>query len=352
MHLPKANGKITKLAPNLFNKTEYEVHYHNLKYYIRRGMVLTKIHHVVAFRQSKFMAAYIQECAERRCMATNEFKRFYHKLCANSLYGKKAESVRKRIDLRIIQTRAGFDRCASQPNLHRVLVFNDHSVGLQMTKMNIKLTKPIAVGFAILEHAKRHIYECHELMTTKIFERDKMTLCHTDTDSLLYEIHVDDLFAKLADIRSQWLDTSNYPPPPPRSSFAWYVAYRGIVNLFRDKNSPDDAMPVEFIGLKSKMYSILTKSGLAQMRSKGIVQWLNDKFRPNRALHDKSMKLGTIILDTIRVILKTGGILYLYRGGRGTHFPWWPPVNKIGQYVNHKSHVQSLIVDTALVNIT
>ena len=112
--------------------------------------------------------------------------------------------------------------------------------------MNIKLTKPIAVGFAILEHAKRHMYEFHELMTTKIFERDKITLCHTDTDSLLYEIHVDDLFAKLADIRSQWLDTSNYPPAHPLHD----VANRGIVGLFRDENPPDDAMPVEFIGLK------------------------------------------------------------------------------------------------------
>ena len=55
------------------------------------------------------------------------------------------------------------------------------------------------------------------------------------------------------------------------------------------------------------------------------------------------------MLDTIGVILKTGGILDLHRGGRGNHFPRWPPVNKIGQYVNHKSHVQSLIVDIALL---
>ena len=138
--------------------------------------------------------------------------------CANSLYGKIAESVRKHIDLRIVQTRAGFDRCASQPDLHRELVFNVHSVGVQMTKINIKLTKLIVVGFAILEHAKRRMHEFHELMTTKFFERDKITLCHTDTDSLLYEIHDDDLFAKLAAIRSHWLDTSNYPPAHPLHS--------------------------------------------------------------------------------------------------------------------------------------
>ena len=52
------------------------------------------------------------------------------------------------------------------------------------------------------------------------------------------------------------------------------------------------------------------------------------------------------------VILKTGGILDLYRGGRGSHFPRWPPVSKIGQIVNHKSHIQSHIVDIAVENNT
>ena len=40
-----------------------------------------------------------------------------------------------------------------------------------------------------------------------------------------------------------------------------------------------------------------------------LVQQINDKFGPNCTLQDKSMKLGTIILDTIRVILKTERIL-------------------------------------------
>ena len=89
-----------------------------------------------------------------------------------------------------------------------------------------------------------------------------------------------------------------------------------------------------------------------QPRTEVIVQRLNDKFGPNCALYDKSMKLGTFNLDTIRVILKAGGILYLYHGGRGSHFSRWPPVSKIGKYVNIKKHVQSLIADIAFVNNT
>ena len=56
-----------------------------------------------------------------------------------------------------------------------------------------------------------------------------------------------------------------------------------------------------------------------------------------------------LILGTIGVILKTGDILDLYRVNRGSHFPRWPPVNIIDQYVNH---IQPITVDIAVENNT
>ena len=64
------------------------------------------------------------------------------------------------------------------------------------------------------------------------------------------------------------------------------------------------------------------------------------------------MKLGTLILDTMKVILKTRGILNLSGVDCGGHFPKWPPTSKIGQYLNRKSHFQSLIIDIYLANCT
>ena len=246
LHIPKANVKIAKLAPNLFDKSRYVVHYRNLKYYIHRGMILSEVHHMISFRQSKFMVNYIEETTERRRAATNDFERMYHKLCANSLYGKMAESVRNRIELQIVQTQAGFDRYASQSNLNRVLVYNHHSVGLQMTKLNVELKKPIAVGFTILEHAKYHMYQFHDVMTRELFPHDKINLCYTDTDSFIYEIHTPDLYTKISDIQQEWLNTSNYPKCHARYS----LANHGVLGKFKDENPPYDAMPIEFVGLK------------------------------------------------------------------------------------------------------
>ncbi len=52
-------GKCRKLIANLKDKKRYVLHYRNLKLYTRLGMVVTKIHRVLSFTQSKFLKAYI-----------------------------------------------------------------------------------------------------------------------------------------------------------------------------------------------------------------------------------------------------------------------------------------------------
>ena len=44
-------GDVKKLIPNLVNKTNYLVHYRNLRLYLSLGMKPTKIHKVLEFKQ-------------------------------------------------------------------------------------------------------------------------------------------------------------------------------------------------------------------------------------------------------------------------------------------------------------
>ena len=55
---PKEPSQL-KLTPNLRDKSKYVLHYRNLKLYTEFGMVVTKVHRVLQFKQSSRSKPYI-----------------------------------------------------------------------------------------------------------------------------------------------------------------------------------------------------------------------------------------------------------------------------------------------------
>ena len=45
-----------------------------LKFYVRHGMIVDKIHEVISFKQSKWLNKYIGFHAKKRAIATNDFE--------------------------------------------------------------------------------------------------------------------------------------------------------------------------------------------------------------------------------------------------------------------------------------
>ena len=74
-----------KLVPNLMNKSRYVLHYRNLQLYLSLGMKLEKVHKVLKFDQSAWMAPYIQKNTQLRTAATNNFQKDLYKLMNNAV---------------------------------------------------------------------------------------------------------------------------------------------------------------------------------------------------------------------------------------------------------------------------
>ena len=74
-----------KLVPNLMDKSRYVLHYRNLQLYLSLGMKLEKVHKVLKFDQSAWMAPYIEKNTQLRTAATNDFEKDFYKLMNNAV---------------------------------------------------------------------------------------------------------------------------------------------------------------------------------------------------------------------------------------------------------------------------
>ena len=70
------------------NKTEYMVHYRMLKFYVKMGVKVTKIHRAIKFKQDYIYIDYIQNNTNKRGTAKTEAEKDVRKLLNNSLYGR------------------------------------------------------------------------------------------------------------------------------------------------------------------------------------------------------------------------------------------------------------------------
>ena len=74
-----------------------------LKFYVRHGMVVDKIHEIISSKQSKWLEKYINFNTLKRNKAKNDFEKDFYKLLNNAFYGKTMENVRNRLGLKFFK---------------------------------------------------------------------------------------------------------------------------------------------------------------------------------------------------------------------------------------------------------
>ena len=258
----KSIGLVSKLIPTLRDKEEYVLHYRNLQLYLDLGLKIKKIHRVLKFDQSPWLKQYIDFNTEKRKNAKNSFEKDFFKLMNNSVFGKTMESLCKWVDVRLVTNEKKLDKLTSRPTYVSSKIFNENLMAVHKVKETLTLKRPAYVGMCILDLSKMLMYDFHYNYIKKKYG-NRAKLLFTNTDSLTYEIEAENIYKDFWNDKEMF-DNSDYPENSP-----YYCnANKKVIGKFKDEAC---GVPiVEFIGLKSKMYSNVEDNEKGRKTAKGI----------------------------------------------------------------------------------
>ena len=75
-----------KLIGDWSDKKNYLVHYRMLKFYLRHGMIVDKVHNIISFRQSRWLEKNINFKTQKKNQAVNDFDKDFYKLLNNAFF--------------------------------------------------------------------------------------------------------------------------------------------------------------------------------------------------------------------------------------------------------------------------
>ena len=242
------------MLQRLFDKKNYVLHYKLLKLYVSLGLIVAKVHRVLQFKQANWLAPYISLNSTKRQAASNKFEENFYKLMNNAVYGKNCESKRRRSTLAIARDTDQVLSSISKFEFDRFMIFRDNLAALSFHARKIYWNTPTMIRATILDLAKYQMYSFHYYTMRAHFD---CRLLYSDTDSLLYKIRSTDFYEELArkpaSVVSEF-DFSNYP----NNHYLYSSENKRVVLKFKDEFAGE--FITEFVCLKPKLYSILSKS--------------------------------------------------------------------------------------------
>ena len=212
---------------------------------------------MLKFKQSDWMKKYIDFNTQKRKNAANDFEKDLFRLMVNSVYGKTMENLRKRINARLVNNKKDFLKYTGRPTYVTHKLFDRDFAAIHEIKPVLMLNKPIYVGFTVLDLSKWMMYDFHYNFIKKNFNAE---LLLPDKDSLTYEIKSGNVFEEFFKWK-ELFDFTNYS----KDSKLYDDTNKKVIGKMKDEYG--GVIIDQFIGLKSKMYSIKKIDG---SESKGV----------------------------------------------------------------------------------
>ncbi len=272
---PENYTKSKKLIYDWTDKKNYLIHYRMLKFYVRNGMIIEKIHEIISFKQSRWLERYISFNSQKRYRAKNDFEKDFFKLLVNAAFGKFLENVRHRLGLELFK-KDDIKKIITQQSK---LTFNgiqksyENYYSYTYRKNEIVMDKAIYVGFAILELSKLHMHETYYDTLQPYFGQENLQLHYIDTDGMILSMKTKDIIKDLKKLEDIF-DFSNLD----ENHETFSNKNRRIIGEFKIE-TPKDIWIDEFVCLRSKACSFKCKNndenknkikGISKSQSKHI----------------------------------------------------------------------------------
>ena len=246
-----------------------------LKFYIRHGMVVDKIHNILSFRQSRWLEKYINFNTQKRNKTENSFEKDFYKLLNNAFYGKTMENVRNRLKIKFIKKDDYREIIKQQSKL----TFNgihksyDNCDSYTFKQNEVLMDKPIYLGFTVLELSKLHMYETYYDILQPYFGQENIQLHYIDTDAFVLSLERQNIIEDLKNLEDIF-DFSNLD----KNHELFSNKNKKVIGKFKIE-TPKNIFIDEFIVLRSKMYAFKCKDkkenknklkGISKGQSKNI----------------------------------------------------------------------------------
>lgn len=298
-------GKNLKLVPNLYDKYNYVMHYVHLKTCLKHGLKLKKIHRAISFNQGSYLKYYIDLNTTLRQQAQSTFEQDFFKLLINSIFGKTIENTERRVKVYLAnqwsdqdnrtKKKITADKLIARPNFHSASIFSENLVAIQLRPDEVTLDKPLYIGFSVLEVSKAHMYDFHYSVFQPVY-KNRLRMCYTDTDSLIYHVQTNDFFDDLKKHFLNYFDTSNFDTS---NVYNIQLVNKKIPGMFKDELG--GKIVREFVGLRSKLYCVKTEDCEIK-RAKGIKKCVVRDF--SIADYNKTLFTGDVVCKR-NVLFKT-----------------------------------------------
>ena len=178
----KSTARSKKLILDQNNKTEYMVLYRMLKFYVKMGVKIKKIHRVIKFKQYYIWSDCIQNNKNKRATAKTEAEKDVRKLMNNSLYRRMCMNPLHFFQSKFLHDEQKIMKSVSKPTFKNITRYRDYSQ-IEYIKKKIEYDSPVYVGVTILELSKLHMYDVfYNILQPSLKD---LTLHYMDTDSFV-----------------------------------------------------------------------------------------------------------------------------------------------------------------------